>query len=74
MTEKQKKFAENYLICLNATKAAREAGYSKDSAYTIGYENMRKPEIQKYIEDQLAKDTVASTAIRVRIVKKRSGK
>lgn len=50
MTEKQKKFCDEYLIDLNATQAAIRAGYSKRTAYSIGVENLRKPEIQNYLE------------------------
>ena len=36
MTEKQKRFVEEYLIDLNATQAAIRAGYSPQTAYSIG--------------------------------------
>ena len=47
MTEKQKLFCEEYLIDLNATQAALRAGYSEKTAYSIGNENLKKPEIQE---------------------------
>lgn len=50
MTDKQKKFCDEYLIDLNATQAAMRAGYSKKTAYSIGDENLRKPELQEYIQ------------------------
>ena len=53
MTEKQKLFCEEYLISLNATQAAIKAGYSKKTAYSIGNENLKKPEIQEYIQKRL---------------------
>ena len=46
MTKKQKKFIEEYLIDLNATQAAIRAGYSPDTAGSIGSENLKKPEIK----------------------------
>lgn len=49
LTEKQKKFCDEYLFDFNATQAAIRAGYSEKSAYSIGDENLKKPEIQKYI-------------------------
>lgn len=55
LTEKQKKFCKEYVLSLNATKAAEKAGYSKDTAYSIGSENLKKPEIKEYIA-QLRKD------------------
>jgi len=49
LTAKQQCFCEEYLIDLNATQAAIRAGYSKKTAYSIGEENLRKPEISEYI-------------------------
>lgn len=46
---KQKRFCEEYLVDLNATQAAIRAKYTKRSAYSMGYENLQKQEIQKYI-------------------------
>lgn len=53
MTEKQKRFADEYLIDLNATQAAIRAGYSEKTAGQIGEQNLKKLEIQEYIEEQL---------------------
>lgn len=50
LTDKQKLFAEEYLIDLNAAQAAIRAGYSEKTAYSIGNENLKKPEIQEYIK------------------------
>lgn len=46
LTDKQELFCQEYLIDLNATKAAIRAGYSEASAYSIGSENLRKPELR----------------------------
>ena len=54
VTEKQKRFCDEYLTDLNATRAAVRAGYSKKTAYSIGEENLRKPEIKEYIEKRMA--------------------
>lgn len=53
MTARQKLFCDEYLIDLNATQAAIRAGYSKKTAYSIGGENLRKPELKSYINEQL---------------------
>lgn len=53
MTNKQKTFIEEYLIDLNATQAAIRAGYSKNSAETIGFENLKKPKIANEIEKRM---------------------
>ena len=49
LTAKQKRFCEEYMKDLNATQAAIRAGYSKKTAGEIGYEHLKKPEIQAYI-------------------------
>ena len=54
MTKKQKRFVEEYLIDLNAAQAAIRAGYSPKAAYSIGSENLRKPEIRACIEKAMA--------------------
>ena len=54
MTKKQKRFVEEYLIDLNITQAAIRAGYSPKTAYSIGSENLKKPEIRACIEKAMA--------------------
>jgi phage terminase small subunit len=49
LTAKQARFVAEYLIDLNASAAARRAGYSDKRADAIGYENLRKPEISDAI-------------------------
>lgn len=53
MNAKQKRFCDEYLIDCNATQAAIRAGYSPKTAYSIGVENLKKPELKKYIDEQL---------------------
>ena len=57
MTEKQNQFCEEYLKDFNATKAAKRAGYSEKTAYSIGNENLKKPEIQNQINNRKAEIT-----------------
>lgn len=62
MTEKQKKFCDFYIKYGEATRAAKEAGYSAKTAYSIGDENLKKPELQSYIDarlQQLASERIA---------------
>lgn len=54
MTEKQKRFCDEYLIDLNATQAAIRAGYSEKTAAVIGIENLRKPNISEYIKKRMS--------------------
>lgn len=53
MNARQKKFCDEYLIDCNATRAAIRAGYSPKTAYSIGEENLKKPELKAYIDEQL---------------------
>lgn len=58
LNRRQKKFADIYLKIWNATEAAKRAGYSEKTAASIGYENLRKPEIAEYIRARAsAQDT-----------------
>jgi hypothetical protein len=50
LTRKQRVFVAEYLKCWNASEAARRAGYSGKTAYAIGSENLRKPEIKAVID------------------------
>ncbi len=52
LTEKQRLFVMEYLRDFNATRAAMAVGYSKKTAYAIGWENLRKPQIQAEIKRQ----------------------
>ena len=51
LTGKQEKFCREYVLCCNGTKAAEKAGYSKDTAYSIACENLKKPEIKARIAE-----------------------
>lgn len=50
LTDKQKRFVEEYLVDLNATQAAIRAGYSKQTAYSIGQRLLKKVEVQEAIQ------------------------
>nr|WP_277376189.1 terminase small subunit [Paenibacillus polymyxa] len=51
LTPKQRIFIMEYLRDFNATRAAMAAGYSKKTAYSIGWELLRKPEIKAAIQN-----------------------
>jgi phage terminase small subunit len=54
LTPKQRRFIEEYQIDLNATQAAIRAGYSPDTARSIGCENLTKPDISEAIAELMA--------------------
>ena len=51
LTPKQRLFCEEYILDWNATRAAKAAGYSENTAQQIGSENLLKPLIKEYIEE-----------------------
>lgn len=53
MTERQKKFCNEYLIDLNVTQAAIRAGYTAKYADKRAYGLLDKPEIKEYIEKRM---------------------
>ena len=55
LTMKQKKFADKYLETGNITQSAIDAGYSKKTARVIGQENLLKPAVRSYIDEQMGK-------------------
>lgn len=54
LTDKQKKFVEEYLIDLNATQACIRAGYSVKTANEQGAQNLAKLSIQEAISRAMA--------------------
>ncbi len=69
MTNKQRRFADEYLIDCNATQAAIRAGYSVKTAKSIGQENLTKPDVKAYIDEQLEQmhDKTIATAEEVMV-------
>lgn len=55
LTNKQKRFCEEYLVDCNATQAAIRAGYSEDSAGSTGSKLMKKPQVVRSIDSKMAK-------------------
>lgn len=53
MNEKQKAFADYYIETLNATEAAKRAGYSEKTAYSIGQRLLKNVEVENYIKERL---------------------
>ena len=54
LSGKQQRFADEYLIDMNATKAAIRSGYSEKTAYSQGQRLLKKVEIRAYIEQRMA--------------------
>ena len=53
MTPKQQRFVSEYLSCLNATEAAKLAGYSSRTSYSIGQRLLKNVEVQAVIQQAM---------------------
>ncbi|WP_200415951.1 terminase small subunit [Virgibacillus salexigens] len=53
LTEKQRRFADEYIRLGEITQAAINAGYSSKTAHSMGSENLKKPIIKSYIDKRL---------------------
>lgn len=58
LNDKQKRFCNEYIIDFNATQAAIRSGYSEKTAGAIGSENLKKPDIRKFIDEVLEKHSL----------------
>lgn len=63
LTDKQQAFIDKYLETKNATRAAIAAGYSPKTAYAIGWENLRKPEIDTVIRQRLDENAMLANEV-----------
>lgn len=53
LTDKQKRFVDEYLVDLNATAAAKRAGYSGKNADKIGSELLGKTRVSQAIQEAI---------------------
>ncbi|MBF9252470.1 terminase small subunit [Pontibacter sp. 172403-2] len=53
LTDKQQRFVQEYCVDFNRTQAALRAGYSERTAYAIGSENLKKPQIRAAIDERM---------------------
>lgn len=67
LTAKQRVFVAEYVRDFNATRAAVAAGYSEKTAYAIGSQNLRKPEIAEEIERAIEVRCMTKSEVLVRL-------
>lgn len=69
LTDKQKMFVEHYLTCWNATQAAKRAGYEGNDVTlgAVGYENLRKPQIAKYVQKRMSEACMSADEVLSRL-------
>lgn len=53
LNKRQQLFCNEYIVSLNATDAAKKAGYSEKTSYSIGQRLLKNVEIKKYIDERL---------------------
>lgn len=63
LTSKQLRFCQEYCKDSNATAAAIRAGYSEGTAASIGWENLRKPEIFEKITELMDELSMPSAEV-----------
>ena len=68
LTEKQRRFVDEYLIDLNATQAAIRAGYSVKTAREQASQNLTKLNIQQEISEKMAERSKRTGVNQDRIV------
>ena len=68
MTDKQRRFCEEYLIDCNATQAAMRAGYAASTASSVGAKNLKLPEVQDYLSARQAETREQTGVTREEIV------
>lgn len=69
LTDKQRRFVEEYLIDLNATQAAIRAGYKPTNAQETGTENLQKPIVKAAIDRLKAERSVKTLIEGEKVVK-----
>jgi phage terminase small subunit len=70
LTDKQSRFVNEYLVDFDKTNAAKRAGYSANSARTIGCDNLNKPYIAAEIKLRVERLSEANFITRELIVSK----
>ena len=68
MNDKQKRFASEYVVDLNATKAAERAGYAQRTAYSQGHRLLRNAEVQARISELQAERSERTEVTADRVV------
>lgn len=73
LTEKEKRFVDEYLIDCNATRAAKAAGYrsrsgNEDTFRTRAAQILRKPKIRHAVDKELAKLSARTNVTAERVI------
>lgn len=55
MTEREKRFADHYIVSLNASEACLQVSPNCKNPNVYGHQLLSKPEVKQYVEDKIAK-------------------
>jgi phage terminase small subunit len=69
LTEKQKRFADEWLIDMNGTAAAIRAGYSPKSAEVTASKLLRNSKVRAYIDQRMAEHSRRTGVTQERIIR-----
>ena len=70
LNPKQIKFVQEYLIDMNATAAAKRAGYSEKTAYSQGQRLLKKDEIKEELEKARQRHEIQTDISKKKILEK----
>ena len=69
ITDQQRSFVEHYTLSFDATKAARQAGYSDKTAGQLGYQLLQNPSIRDEIDKIIEKNAKRHSELRFRVIR-----
>lgn len=69
LTIKQRLFVDHYIVCMNGAEAARQAGYSGDSAQlaVMASQNLRNPNITRTIDRRLSQFAMSANEVLIHL-------
>lgn len=75
LTQKQRKFVEEYLVCWCGAEAARRAGYSArgHSAWTLGCRQLKRDDVQALIRQRITEKAMTADEVLSRLAEQARG-
>ena len=73
LTYKQRRFVDEYLVSLNASKAAINAGYSKNTAPQQGSRLLKNAKVSAEIEQRMEKNAMSANEVLHRLTEQARG-
>lgn len=67
LTRRRQVFVEEYLTCWNAAEAARRAGYSERTAYSMGPYLLKNIEVEALIRQRISEKTMTADEVLIRL-------